>query len=549
MSNIVEDIEKQVNIDKEVIEVLPRKGIKTIRTLKKTLEEMKEEYENTLKNVKNEIKTRYNYINDINLNKEIEKINNEIIEIEKIVNVCENKSSFQKMGLDRLIYNINGFYKKELNIVNNDIKECIKKFLEVGIKLKSSDFNISEYTQEYMQVLLEEIENKNINSQRVQDVFEKLYWKCSDIILHISVNIKTIYEDKENEIDKYYKNKKEEILNKLNMSIEEIVKRKKELIKRKKELENIDRRLIIDKFFNNTYNVVDFQKQEYLNSYEKLISKKISDLNEQEKNKMDENIEKLYSNLYEYNKYLKFKFIIDDILEIRTKRIKEKEEEKNKEKNLKKQNSQKNKNSNKLESQNIINDIKNIKRAIYKLNLKTSEKNKFNFISKKEKEEKKIERNRKILRLKDLYTRLEQEEIKEKTVKEIDETSKILDIFKLASSYYNFLATSIIKQFPDILEKDIHKMIDELKEFIKSSDISVINNVGIESSKEISIIIKDRYKLSGMMLSKSNFDERNIDELINEIKKLNDYNNMKKSGLRIEDMQFLINAKEMLSYN
>ena len=549
MSNIVEDIEKQVNIDKEVIEVLPRKGIKTIRTLKKTLEEMKEEYENTLKNVKNEIKTRYNYINDINLNKEIEKINNEIIEIEKIVNVCENKSSFQKMGLDRLIYNINGFYKKELNIVNNDIKECIKKFLEVGIKLKSSDFNISEYTQEYMQVLLEEIENKNINSQRVQDVFEKLYWKCSDIILHISVNIKTIYEDKENEIDKYYKNKKEEILNKLNMSIEEIVKRKKELIKRKKELENIDRRLIIDKFFNNTYNVVDFQKQEYLNSYEKLISKKISDLNEQEKNKMDENIEKLYSNLYEYNKYLKFKFIIDDILEIRTKRIKEKEEEKNKEKNLKKQNSQKNKNSNKLESQNIINDIKNIKRAIYKLNLKTSEKNKFNFISKKEKEEKKIERNRKILRLKDLYTRLEQEEIKEKTVKEIDETSKILDIFKLASSYYNFLATSIIKQFPDILEKDIHKMIDELKEFIKSSDISVINNVGIESSKEISIIIKDRYKLSGMMLSKSNFDERNIDELINEIKKLNDYNNMKKSGLIIEDMQFLINAKEMLSYN
>ena len=53
---------------------------------------------------------------------------------------------------------------------------------------------------------LEEVEKGDINSDRVQETFEKVYWKSSDLIVHILVNIRQIYDENEAIIDKYYKN-------------------------------------------------------------------------------------------------------------------------------------------------------------------------------------------------------------------------------------------------------------------------------------------------------------------------------------------------------
>ena len=45
MKDLVEKIESQIDTDKEVITVLPRNGIKAIKTLLSTIEEMTEKYE------------------------------------------------------------------------------------------------------------------------------------------------------------------------------------------------------------------------------------------------------------------------------------------------------------------------------------------------------------------------------------------------------------------------------------------------------------------------------------------------------------------------
>ena len=45
MKSLVENIESQIATDKEVITVLPRNGIKAIKTLVKTIEETTQKYE------------------------------------------------------------------------------------------------------------------------------------------------------------------------------------------------------------------------------------------------------------------------------------------------------------------------------------------------------------------------------------------------------------------------------------------------------------------------------------------------------------------------
>lgn len=86
-----------------------------------------------------------------------------------------------------------------------------------------------------MDILLQEANKGNINSELVKSTFEKVYWECSDVVTHLYVSIKYLYDKYENEIDKFYQNKAEEILKSFN-STEKVLKIKKLnwLIKRKK---------------------------------------------------------------------------------------------------------------------------------------------------------------------------------------------------------------------------------------------------------------------------------------------------------------------------
>ena len=58
MKELVENIEKQMTTDKEVISVLPRNGIKTIKTLLQTIQDMTQKYENLNQKVLKEIQSR-----------------------------------------------------------------------------------------------------------------------------------------------------------------------------------------------------------------------------------------------------------------------------------------------------------------------------------------------------------------------------------------------------------------------------------------------------------------------------------------------------------
>lgn len=538
MKELVEKIGKQIDTDKEVITVLPRKGIKSIKTLLETINEMTSKYEQVNEMLLKEIEARYNELTTVEANEEIPKLESEIEKFDNAVKNTDTRSSFEKMKLDKIVYNVNGYYKSNLERLNNELIDCVKKFESVGIKLSAKDFEISEYAKQYMEVLLEEAYNGEINSERVKEAFEEVYWKCSEVVSHLYVNIRYLYDKYENEIDKFYENKTQEILQSFNATQQEVERKKVELIKEKQTIEDTDNKIILDKFYSGQLNINDYKEQNYNKIYLELISKEVSQLSEKEKTEMDDFIKKLNNDLNEYFKYCEYRFLSEDVLTIREEQLKA--IEKNKNKKVKK-----------TEYQLLKENIKKLTADIFKLNNKIEKPEKTSFFGKKEKNDKKynatvLERNNLILETKKIYMDLDTEIVKEKIMKHIDETSSLLDVITIASHYYGFIAKSIINKYPEITDKELGEMAKKIRDFITYSNFTVLKHIKISDKKDLSIIIKDKYKLFGMQISKENFQEENIEDLMRRVKIINNYNNITKSKFSIKDLEYIITVKEML---
>ena len=173
------------------------------------------------------------------------------------------------------------------------------------------------------------------------------------------------------------------------------------------------------------------------------------------------------------------------------------------------------------------------------------------FFERKKAEEKKdsiaiLQRNNLILDLKKTYMQLDDEMINQNILQDLDETSSLLDVLKFAGSYYGYMAKAMIKNNEDITDKEIGETAEKIRNFINFSNFTVINHVKISDTKDLSIIIKDKYKLLGMQLSKENFEEDSIEDLIRKVKIINNYNNIQKSKFSIKDLEFIMNVKEMI---
>ena len=538
MKELVENIEKQITTDKEVISVLPRNGIKAIKTLSQTIKDMIEKYESANNILLKEIETRYNELTIVEENNEIPQIEEEILKYDIAVKNTDSRSSFEKMGLDKSIYNINGYYKSNLERLNKELVNSVEQFEKVGVNLSAKEFEISEYCQKYMEVLLNEAKNGgNINSEKVKSTFEKVYWECSDIVSHLYVNIRYLYDKYENEIDKFYENKATEILKSFNTTNEGVEEKKAELIKKKNIIEATDNKIILNKFFTGALNINDYKGDNYKKLYLELTSKDVTKISENEKLEMDENFEKLNYNLKEYAKYCEYKFLVDEILQLREEEIKKTEENKNKK-------------VKKTEYDIIKESIKKTKSEIFKLNGKINKPQKRLF-KKKNADNKKdsetiLQRNNFVLELKKTYMQLDEEIIKQNVIKDINETSSLLDVLKLASSYYGFMAKSMIKKNEEITDEEIGEKAKQIRDFINFSNFAVINYIKISDTKDLAVIIKDKYKLFGIQVSKENFQEDNLEDLIKKVKIISNYNNIQKIKFSIEELEYITTVKEML---
>ena len=188
------NIAKKISVDQEALLTLPKNNEKNINAYLKRLKTYKNTYEKLENEITEEMQQRISDIEKIEKSEELLALEDEIKNTEGVIYLLNDiDTSYEKMDLDKILYNLNFYYKKNLELVNETILYCIKKFQEVGIELTLKDFSYSKYVNEYINVFLQELENENINSKRIKSKFEEIYWKCPDIIVHIKLNIIYLY--------------------------------------------------------------------------------------------------------------------------------------------------------------------------------------------------------------------------------------------------------------------------------------------------------------------------------------------------------------------
>lgn len=511
-----ENLVNLIDSNKEVLSTLPKNNKKNISKYIETLTKYKKEYSEKGLSLKEEIEKRKDKIvKKISINKDLDNLKNKVLKLEENIYLFNDyNSSYEKSGLDKILYNLSCKGNKSLVDLNNDIKSCMEKFKEVGVVLSAKDFKYTPAVYSYMQEYFKYIDN--LNNENLKNSFEKIYWKFPDIIIHIELAIKYLYYKNIKYFDKYFSCLKQTIDKECNNNLLEDYKKIKVNYD---QLVNKDIYTIFEKFLNKKYNINDYNEDKIRQNIGSLTNLDI----EENYEKIITNFSKLYNSIKEYKNYLSFKYVLDEVKEIYKDKDKYKDIVKNKRKEI-------TKNEKKLFK---------INKKIYSLLPKNN----------KEKQLDKLymDSSQIIVTLKELYDSLEKDKFNEQIMK-ISDNSEIIEVLKLANSYYIFHAELLIKREGEISSSDINKHISDLNDYIVSPYNTIINNIDIINDKDLSEIIYNIYNLNNIVINKDSLnDESNLDSLLILLNRILIFDSINKSSVTVKEIEFVCDANEIIS--
>ena len=452
-----------------------------------------------------EINKRYE---EISLKVKCEDINIEQLNKDKaklfdslwIIDDCN--SSYEKIGLDKSIFNISRYYEDNINSLNKEIRNVIKCFYDVGIKLTINDFYYSFYLKDYMNLIL-----NSDDEIKIKEKFDQIYWKCPNIINQICMNFASLYYKNEKIFNEYFNKKKDTIIS--NDGKKELVSKYNVI------LDNIDNDYysienISKRFLNGEDNIKDFSLDKYKSYIDSICDGDVD----------TSNLDKLNNTLFEYSVYLKYKFIVDQVINI----YKEKDKHKNTFKNLK-------------------NEILKEEKKIIKINKKIEFQNKWG------KNHDKIEilninLNTVIDGLKEKYDGLEIVKVNEILSNSSDNLS-YFDILKIVSTHYIYLRDILIKDDEGIDDSKINEIQSEIFNFLNINKLTFLDNVFVLDNVNLSSIISNKYKLFNMKINENDI-ESNVDNLIELLRKIRIINVINNSSVSYEDLLFLVESLSII---
>lgn len=492
---------------KGVIDILP---VNTKYNRKRKIDYITEEEEQSKKNlelIKKEIEKRLFPLKQLQVNEQISLIESELEKCNIANEWNEYNTPYEKMHLDYYLYQLHRYYKDDLTGVNECIKRIVESFKKVEINLTKDDFDFSNDAKEYMEKIL-----NNSSEDELKEYFEKIYWKNSDIIKIIEINLKSIYLKYEKKIIKYYTDRHQEFLKK--HKDDELFQMRVKLNKDLNTLKDTDPYLVFQKFINHEYSTKELSDTE--------IEKKKSTYFNQDNYSMD-NLVKLLSSLDEYNMLLKYNYLLTDM---RT-RLEKKEEFKNVLTNTLK---------------DITKEEAKLKKMVVKQNAKP-----ILFFKKKNDEKWLFDYNSTLDEISKKYDTLDDIRFNELVFTKLSKDSTVFDVLKfIASNYLYFVErTKELEDGSDI--NIINDKFNVLKEELFSKDgYMLINNLALLDEKQIKQIIADKYNLDNITLSMELLQVDNLERTIGDIKTLINYENLKISGINTNDVDLYIEYSKLV---
>lgn len=531
MSDILEKFEQYISTNKEVLSVLPVNTKKNRAKYVEKVDEFIEEAEQINKSIWNTIQDRYDSILDVVENPKISELSKSIESIKDIELFNELNTPFEKLGFDKINHSLDCFFEGNLELVNKNIKLFLEKFRDYGIILTENDFHYSQYTNDYMKVFFEETSDGSLTSEKLKKTFETIYWKCPDIVIHIELNMRYLYNINSKKFEKELKERNDRTLKNMTLDKNGLVRRYFELNKELIKLKRLDSKYIIEKFTNGEWKSKDFNDKEMANLYNRICSLNYYSLSPEKQTEVNKSIGKLLNTLQEYNTYKKYKYILDDL----------KERCKNKD-SFKTQYDEKLKAVNKKE-QALLKENENNKKIIKRI------KNPLFIFFKKKLERKVYEfpvaSNTQIKEIKKLYQELDDAGINLRIVEFVDDTCTLKYMLKIAVSFYTYVYNRVKEQYIDDPDINVDGEVQELIDFINQPYKVMLNNIKLIEESDITSIIANRYKILNLNVEKVDLEE-NLDELMQCVEKIVDYNNIQRSDVSMTDIEFVENVKPIV---
>lgn len=297
--DILEEFEKYVLSNKEVLSVLPVNNKKNKSKYIEKVQELEEKAEQIKKVIWTEICNRYEKFISVEENPKINELNASIKDLSDIELFNELNTPYEKLGFDRITHSLSCFFEGDLNLVNENIKLFVEKFKDYGIELSSDDFNYSQPTNEYMKSFFSEYNNGDISSETLKKTFETVYWKCPDIVTHIELNMRYLYFINSKKIERELKERNDRVLASKGLDKNGLVKKYFELNKELIKTKRVDAKSIMQKFVSGEWKIKDFNNKEMTVLYDRLSAKKYNEANEKQQEEINNNFGKLLNTLIE----------------------------------------------------------------------------------------------------------------------------------------------------------------------------------------------------------------------------------------------------------
>lgn len=500
--------ETDISINKEVLNNLPKNNIKNQKKYQEKLKELTNTYNDILKLIEKEMHIREEKYQDFKIN---ELINITKTKKENLYNnlyILDNTTPYEKSNLSKLLYALDNFFDNDLESVNNIIKQIILIFKNINIELTIKDFNYTYYVNLYMTKFLE-----NKSQEELKLYFEDIYFKAPTLFKQISLNFKYLYYTNIKKFLDYYKTLENKMLE--NTSSKEIYNKFFNLNDEYLKLVLEDKYTISNKLINGEFNIKNYTKENIINTFKLFINKDI--LEENIINYKDIML-KLLKSLIEYQGYLKYSFIIDD--------LKNKYNNKDKYKNI---------------SLNKYKELNKKQNNLFKLNKKINKllygrfknKNKANLL---------ITTSINIINeLEKIYIEYEESLFLE-TFLNLDIDVNIFDLLNISLGSYTYLIKVFKQEYSDLTNEEIELEINKYIRFIRETKFTVLNHYLVNDSNELDYIIVDKYNLLGLDLNKDSL-KNDLDNLILNARIILNYYEINEK-INLDNINYLINIKK-----
>lgn len=437
----------------------------------------------------------------------------------------------ERFGFDRTVYEIG--HAKDVDRVNEVLKDFINDMERIGIKLVSSNFNYSTFTLNYMESFF-----KNMNDPRylliMKNVFNSIYWECPLLLTHLELCVKNLITNNKKVIIRHINTLLDQSLKEVGSTREDIHELYTKTRAQFEDMRLYDPYNLLDYFDNNRQETRKF----YVESDDfKNVLASVMDPNEyihasrDDKKFILKSVKELYYDVLEYQKVEKFKKLFKFLSDIYDNRENIKDNLKEKQKEIAK-----------LEKEKAGLDRK-VHSLIRKRNrFSIINKDRINDINDKIKEldgELEI----KIGEIKKNHDELNFEFFQNSLCKTFNASTSLFDASVFFSKFYGLLYNQV---FADnmIEREEVEPRVDEFRHIQYMARSTIMKSLPFNDTKAVKALIEKKYSLYNMNFELPPIDDADFSKFLDNLDTLVKFGALEENVLDIETCDMILKFKD-----